>query len=133
VYNFDVTGDHNYFAAGVLVHNCIDDPLNPNEAASKTQLQQTNFWIGKTLLSRKVDKAVSVVELVMQRLDEDDPTTLMLDKGGCRHLCFPAELHAGYKVKPASAARYYAGGLFDATRLPKKALDESRKELGDVG
>lgn len=133
VYNFDVTGDHNYFAAGVLVHNCIDDPLNPNEAASKTQLQQTNFWIGKTLLSRKVDKAVSVVELVMQRLDEDDPTTLMLDKGGCRHLCFPAELHAGYKVRPASAARYYAGGLFDATRLPKKALDESRKELGDVG
>jgi predicted phage terminase large subunit-like protein len=111
----------------------IDDPLNPNEAASEAQLAQTNFWISKTLLSRKVSKRVSVVELVMQRLHEDDPTSLFLEKGGCRHLCFPAELRDGYAVKPAAARRYYRGGLFDPERLDKRALEESRKELGDVG
>lgn len=111
----------------------IDDPLNPNEAASKVQLAQTNFWIGKTLLSRKVDKAVAVVQLVMQRLDEDDPTRLLLDFGRCRHLCFPAELKDGYDVKPKSAARYYRKKLFDPTRLTKKSLRESLSQLGDVG
>lgn len=111
----------------------IDDPLNPNEAASKVQLAQTNFWIGKTLLSRKVDKSLSVVQLVMQRLDEDDPTSLLLSYGRCKHLCFPAELKEGYKVSPPAAARYYRKGFFDPKRLNKKALEESFRQLGDVG
>jgi hypothetical protein len=34
VYDLEVAEDHNFFADGVLVHNC-DDPLDPNQAASE--------------------------------------------------------------------------------------------------
>lgn len=133
VYNLDVAEDHNYFAAGVLVHNCIgiDDPLDPNEATSEAELARTNYWIEKTLLSRKVDKAVSVVELVMQRLHEDDPSEQMRRRGRVRHLRLPATLE--YPVSPPEVIHHYKKGLFDPVRLPKNTLKEIHSELGDYG
>lgn len=112
----------------------IDDPLNPNEAASEAQLNQTNFWVEKSLLSRKVDKTVAVVFLVMQRLAENDPSRFFIDKGDkTRHLCFPAEADAGYAVKPAHCRRYYKQGLFDPVRLPRPILRDTEQEMGAVG
>jgi predicted phage terminase large subunit-like protein len=124
--NGAVTGMHGHVIT-------IDDPLNPNEAASETELNQTNTWVQKTLLSRKVDLTVSQVQLVMQRLHENDPTALFLAKGKLvRHLCFPAELNAGYEVKPRHCKRYYVDGLFDAKRFPKPVLEEKEQEMGSV-
>lgn len=110
----------------------IDDPLDPNEAASDAELARTNFWISKTLLSRKVSKVASVVALVMQRLHEADPTQMFLDRGGCRHVRFPAKLGEGTEPLPARVSRYYRGGYFDPVRLTGKVLAETRKEMGDV-
>lgn len=111
----------------------IDDPLNPNEAASDVELAQTNLWVQKTLLSRKVDKVVSVVHLVMQRLHEADPSAFFLQKGDLtRHLCFPAELGKGYPIKPRACRRYYVANLFDAKRLPTPVLRDTENEMGAV-
>lgn len=130
VYDLQVAQDHNFFADGTLVHNCIviDDPLDPNMAASDVELKRTNNWIKDTLSSRKVSKTVSVMVLVMQRLHEDDPTHHFLQKKRVRHVKLPAEVEDD--VVPKRWRRYYKDGLLDRKRLPKEELDELLKDLG---
>lgn len=132
VYNLQVAEDRNYFAEGVLVHNClvVDDPLDPQMAASDLDLKACNHWLRETLPTRKVDKAVTPTVLVMQRLRQGDPTDLFLDRGGVRHVCLPAEL--GPNVSPPELAKNYADGLMDPVRLSRDVLDRARRDLGAV-
>lgn len=106
----------------------IDDPLDPNMAASDVELKRTNNWIKDTLSSRKVSKTVSVMVLVMQRLHEDDPTAHFLTKKRVRHVKLPAEVTDG--VVPKRWGRYYRDGLLDRERLPKDELEELERDLG---
>lgn len=131
VYNLRVAEDHNYFAEGVLVHNCIDDPLDPEEAYSPTDLHRVNRWVRETLSSRKVDKEVSVMLLVMQRLNMDDPTAQFLLRKDIRHLCFPAE--ASDQIQPAGLRAFYRQGLLDPKRLSRKVLREAEQQFGQYG
>jgi phage terminase large subunit-like protein len=84
----------------------IDDPLNPKMAASEADLKSTNFFFDQTLPSRKVDKAVTLTSLVMQRLDENDPTGHLLKKKAhkIRHIKLPG---VAVDVKPAEYADIY--------------------------
>lgn len=123
-----VTGMHGHFLL-------VDDPLNPNEAASELELRAANRWMSETLPTRKVDKEVCPTILIMQRLHQDDPTQNMLDRSDSlnpvRHICLPAELTD--IVKPKSLRKYYIGGLMDPKRLSKRVLDGYLKELGNYG
>ena len=127
-----VTGKHGHFII-------IDDPINPYEASSKAGLKNANNWIGRTLLSRKVDKRVTVTILIMQRLHQDDPTNFFLerDKAKLKHICLPAKLpkenDKRVKVKPASLAKRYVDGFMDPVRLNQAALDEALSDLGSYG
>jgi len=122
-------------SAGVGGHHghiiLVDDPLDPTESASEASLTACNNWFDRTLLSCKVDKAVTPVILIMQRLDERDPTGRMLEREGrtIKHICLPAI--EGDNIKPPEAAEFYLGGLFDPVRMPLPILNEIRLEIGE--
>jgi len=55
VYDLQVANDHNFFANGFLVHNCmiIDDLIkNVEEAYSENTLEKHWLWFTDTMLSR---------------------------------------------------------------------------------
>ena len=113
--NGSVTGMHAHFIN-------IDDPLDPNQAASDADRKAANNWLKETLPSRKVDKAVSLTTLIMQRLHQDDPTALFLSRGHCRHVCLPAE-DSDY-INPPELKDMYVNGLMDPVRLSRQVLQE---------
>ena len=114
-----VTGMHGHFLI-------IDDPLDPKGARSDADLLSTNEWMEETLPSRKVDKSVSVMILIMQRLHQNDPSGAALTKfrsgkgGKIKHICLPAELTPN--VRPRSLRKHYVDGLMDPVRLSKEVL-----------
>lgn len=125
-----ITGLHAHFII-------IDDPLNPKEAMSDVMLAGANEWFDQTLMSRMVNKAVTPVILVMQRLHQNDPTGHMLERTAAgvpvRHICLPAEFDSN--IKPRNLRLHYKlrDGLFDPVRLPRTVLDRTRVELLDYG
>lgn len=122
-----ITGMHGHFLI-------IDDPINPKEAVSETMLASANDWIDQTLMTRKVDKKVTPLILIMQRLHQDDPTGHLLeqrDKGMIRHVCLPAIKTPD--VKPRRLRKYYKDGLMDPVRLDSGVLKAARVELGEYG
>lgn len=136
VYNLKVAEDHNYFAEGVLVHNCIviDDPMDPVKVASEAELANTNHYLTQTLPGRKVDLNIAPTVMVMQRLRQGDPTESMLASSPkCRHISLPAELTPDHRPKPRKLERYYVDGLLDPVRLNRIALDRAKQRLGDFG
>ncbi len=124
-----LTGFHGHFLI-------VDDPLNPSQAVSDTELRSANRWMDQTLSTRKVDKAVTPTILIMQRLHQDDPTGHILDKKkeNIRHICLPGEIRTyGKQVKPVELTQYYVDGLLDPNRMNWKVMDDMRADLGQYG
>lgn len=119
-----VTGMHGHFIV-------VDDPLDPNQAVSEAELNNTNHWMKETLSSRKIDKRLTPTFLIMQRLHQNDPTAQGLKKKRVKHICLPATLTD--KVAPIQLRDKYKNGLFDPIRLPKDILEETRTEMGEYG
>lgn len=118
-----VTGKHGHFII-------IDDPLNPQQAASQSELKTANDWLKETIPSRKVVRKVTATFLVMQRLRQGDPTDLFLSREKVKHVCLPALVSK--KVTPNFLIKKYQNGMFDPKRLDKEVLEEARKEMGDL-
>ena len=73
VYDIQVADNHNFFANGILVHNCaiIDDPIkNQEEAESETYREKLWKWYTSTLFTR-LEKDACVL-LTLTRWHEDD-------------------------------------------------------------
>ena len=127
-----VMGYHGHFLI-------VDDPLNPQEAVSEANLKTANTWMNETLPTRKVDKAVAVTILIMQRLHQDDCTATMLAKASkkrkIKHICLPAEIteDSVKHVKPKKLKLRYVDGLMDPIRLSRDILDEQLGDLLDYG
>jgi predicted phage terminase large subunit-like protein len=121
-----VTGMH----AHIIV---IDDPINPREVRSKADLETAKNWCKETISSRKVNKDLTPTFVVMQRLHQDDPSTLYIERGesAVRHICLPGEITPA--VKPESLRAYYQNNLFDPVRLSRPTLDRMQVELGQFG
>lgn len=111
----------------------VDDPLNPKQAASDAELKTANEWMDGTLPTRKVDKAVTLTILVMQRLSESDPTGNWLSKKGLKikHICIPGELSDN--VQPPELKERYIDGLLDPVRLGRGVLAELSSVMGSYG
>lgn len=121
-----VTGYHGHFLI-------VDDPINPEEAFSEAELKSTNRWMKTTLPSRKIDKKVTPLILIQQRLHQGDPSGEMLARsiGKLKHICLPGELTKA--VSPANLADKYVDGLLDPTRLPREVLNRLAEEMGAYG
>ena len=133
-YSTSVGGTVTGFHAHIILN---DDPLNPEEAVSKVSLDKANRFIGQTLSTRKVDKAVSMSILIMQRLAQNDPTGEALKKKkNIKHICIPGEIRTeGYreKVNPSELVDNYVEGLLDPVRMPWNVLKDMEADLGQYG
>ena len=137
-----VTGFHGHFII-------VDDPLNPKESQSDIELKKANDWIVGTLFTRKVEKEITPIILIMQRLHEIDPTGAYIlrskekdpqgePKVRIKHINFPAEIDKkNHKtVRPRSMRKYYQWDpnnrytkLLDPVRMNRKVLNEARATL----
>lgn len=109
VYNVRVAVDHNYFANGVLVHNC-DDPLKALDAKSPVEkLRVIDWWTG-TMGTRINDPKKTRRVVSQQRLDEGDLSGYLMARGeDYETLILPAKFEKARvfleipKVKPRDA------------------------------
>ncbi|MGL5235233.1 MAG: hypothetical protein ACRC8Z_10860 [Empedobacter falsenii] len=129
-YATSVGGTVTGFHAHVII---VDDPLNPKSAASEAERTTANEFMDVTLSTRKVNKAVTVTILVMQRLHEVDPTGNWLKKKGkaIKHICLPAEISKD--IKPTALVENYVGGLLDPIRMDANVLKDIKTDLGSYG
>jgi predicted phage terminase large subunit-like protein len=138
--NYETTKNGQRFATsvggtvtGVHAHvKNIDDPLNPQQAASQIECVTANKWHDSTLSTRNVDHDVTVEILIMQRLAVNDLTGHLLQKkkSNVKWICLPGELSD--MTTPEYVSIYY-NGLLAPKRLGKKALAEKRIDLGSAG
>jgi len=101
VYDIQVEGAHNFFAEGLLVHNCIilDDINKPDEALSDVIRTGVNGWIDNTAMSRFNDRRTGRFICVQQRVHENDATGHILSKGGdVVHLVLPIQNRTGKDI-----------------------------------
>ena len=111
----------------------VDDPLNPKQAASEAELAEANRFFSQTITTRKVDKRVTPLILIMQRLAQNDPSGYLLEKkkDGIRHICLPATVDG--KVTPAEYKVIYQNGYLDFNRLGPAICEEMKIDLGAAG
>jgi predicted phage terminase large subunit-like protein len=96
VYDIQVAGCSNFFADGILAHNCIviDDPNAANEAFSEATIATTIEWWDTTISTRLSNPKAGIYIIIQQRLAEDDLSGHILEKnkGEWTHLCLPMRL-----------------------------------------
>lgn len=111
----------------------VDDPINPNQSASETERKSANSFVTSTLSTRKIDKAITPMIVIMQRLHEEDPTGVMLSKNNkkIKHINLPAEDKGN--VKPDFLRKFYVDGLLDPIRLNRNMLIEAKEDLQSYG
>lgn len=82
VYDIQVAWNENFYANGILVHNCmlIDDPLKPDDADSDVVRQRVNNNYHNTLYSRLNSKTEWSIVIIMQRLHDDDLCGHLIEK-----------------------------------------------------
>ena len=132
-YSTSVGGTLMGFHGDILI---VDDPLNPTQAASDVELANANHWMEQTLPTRKTDKDVTPIILIMQRLHQDDPSGHIITKqdNTVRHICFPGEIrNYRSKVRPVEAVEFYKDDLLDPTRLSWSVLKKLESRLGQYG
>lgn len=123
-----VMGEHGHFLI-------VDDPLDPEQSYSSAELVAVNRFMQATLPTRKVDKLVTTMIVVQQRLHQSDPSGEMLDPNNAKkvkHICLPGEIReeSSVKVQPPELESRYVDGLLDPVRLPKPVLEKMERELG---
>lgn len=123
-----ITGFHGHY-------HTIDDPIDPKAALSEADLKATNSWMNETLSTRKVNKEVCPLILIMQRLHQNDPSGNLMERmeqgRKVKHICLPGELTA--KVSPVELRERYVDGLLDPIRLTRSVLAEQEDTLGQYG
>lgn len=75
-FNLRVGPHHNYFAAGILTHNC-DDLNNPADVESDTVRESTKTWVREVMPSRVNSAETSAIINVQQRTHEEDATGVL--------------------------------------------------------
>lgn len=125
-----ITGKH----AHIIM---IDDGQDPEGASSDTIRDKANRWHDQTLSSRKVDKKITPVIDIQQRLHVNDLTGHQLAKRDknkkIRHLCLPSEIVEGSKVSPEELREKYIDGKLDPVRLDDETLSEAKIDQGTYG
>jgi len=108
----------------------IDDPIDPDQAASELESLSANEFLDN-VRTRTVDKRVTPVILVQQRLGENDPSAHLKETArAVRHLRLPAT--DDYPIEPEGLRARYddACGMLDPVRMDGRVLADYRRILG---
>ena len=137
VYNLQVAKNNNFFAGGVLVHNCVDDPHNVVEGESETVRKGVLEWWDFAMSTRLNDPKTGAYVIIMQRLHEEDLTGHILSKNSnWTHLCLPARYEKESRtVSPLDFKdpRKEIDEPLWPERYGDKELSEIEKDLGPYG
>ena len=133
-YNVRVAPHHNYFAEGVLVHNC-DDPHSVDGANSDAERDSTVTWFREAVPTRLNDPRKSVIVVIMQRLHEYDVSGYILDKlREYDHLMLPM-LYDPDRAAPTKLGfedpREDRDELLFPERFPQWVVDRDRATMGE--
>lgn len=79
VYNLEVKNNNNYFADGILVHNC-DDPNNIKEIESEVSREEVNDWWDFVMTTRSEDFKKDRRLVIQQRTHTHDLSGHILAK-----------------------------------------------------
>ena len=122
------------FHGNILI---LDDPINPEQANVESLLNAANRWIGSTLSTRKVDKKVTPLILIQQRVHQNDPTGHILESRpkSIKHISLPGEIrNYESELRPKELKKYYSSeGLLDPKRMDWVVLENLKGELGQYG
>lgn len=124
-----ITGFH----ADILIP---DDLIDPAGAVSEAKLKEATRHLDQTLSTRKVDKKVSAMIMIAQRLSPMDPPGHLLKKKKekIRLISLPGELRNFKKyLYPQKLEKYYKDDLLDPKRMSWKVLKEMEADLGQYG
>lgn len=144
VYDIQVEGYthnyHNFFANGILVHNCIilDDPNAANEVSSEATIQRTLDWWSGTMSTRLNDAKAGAFVVVQQRLAENDLSGHILEKnvGEWTHLMLPMHYEASRSYSTSIGwkdPRKNEGDLLWPDRLGSAEVKALERALGPFG
>lgn len=114
-YSFSLRGGITGWHTDTLV---LDDPLKPEqaEAPSGIALDEVARIHDGTLATRRRDPATFAEVLIMQRLADNDPARLLLDRGA-EHICLPMSY-----VPDCSWDRGHRFGFVDQRKQPGELL-----------
>lgn len=136
VYNLEVEKVNNYFAWGLLVHNCVDDPHSVKEAESEVERQAVIDWWDLTMSSRGVSRDARRV-IIMQRLHPRDLAGHVLEQGGWEHLMLPMYYEPGRAkstlLMDRPDPRTEEGELLTPNQFPLEKVQELEKNLKEYG
>lgn len=132
VYDIQVERDHNFFANGVLVHNCIiiDDPHQVAEGESDLIRGGVLTWYSEALSTRLNNFKTGAIVVIMQRVHEEDLTGhILANETGWEHLMIPAQYDSarrcvtgiGWEDPRTEDGESFCPGRFNAADLKKLA------------
>lgn len=116
----------------------VDDPQNPEEAASKTALEAAAHFYDQTLSTRLNDPKRDAIVLVMQRLHHRDLTGHILAKEhGWEHVKIPSEATRRivfvYPRSPGKIKVMEPGEVLNPSRMDRPELANAKLTLGTRG
>jgi predicted phage terminase large subunit-like protein len=123
-------------ATGKGTHDVIvDDPLNPKQAASETELRGSTEFFDQTLRTRLSDQVSGAFVIVMQRLAELDLTGHLMAKnpGEWTHIRMPMEAEEDESWAFPISGRVVQrkkGELLWPDRFPRQVVDSLKRDMG---
>lgn len=114
----------------------VDDPLDPDMAASDVQRTNVNEWFDRTLYTRLDNQKTGVIIIVMQRLHLDDLVGHVLEKEKWEVLSLPAiaeeeEHHEIHSLGEVTTVVRHPGDLLHEEHQDRVILDRLRKNQGE--
>lgn len=127
VFCIDVEKDHNFFANGVLVHNCLDDPHNAQKVESSKVRLSALSWNDNSWRSRNNDPNKSQKVYVGQRSHDSDlfGHTLQLERKRWVVVSLPMEFEVSNRC-----ITYLNDGTGDNHK--KEIFRDPRKKEGEL-
>lgn len=135
VYNLQVAVDNDYYANGVLTHNCIlyDDPNDIRQMTSDPYIESVIYFHEHVMASRLNDPKTGARVCIQQRSGERDMTGHILSKeSGWEHLVIPMEYEGPSKITSIgwSDPRRAPGELMCPERLgPAEVVDLKKNSM----
>jgi len=138
VYDIQVEGQSNFFANGILVHNCIviDDPNAANEMESEATLETTLDWWRISMPTRPNDQQLSAIVIIQQRLAQNDLTGHIqeFESDGWDFLVLPGRFESWRKSHVTSIGwsdpRTEEGEVLWPEKMPESSLKRLEARMG---
>lgn len=137
VYDIRVAQNHNFFAEGILVHNCIiDDPLKDMaEALSPTRKRVIYEWYTSTLYTRLAKDGKIII--ILTRWAEDDLAGRLLEDAEINDeadkwkvICFPEEYEKDHPYIHPEDPRTEEGQVLWPEWFPEDKLKKTKASVG---